>query len=661
MRSTLVLLAWFVFALVGSGVAHAQIALDSRNPERAGHFGRAVAMGDITGDGRADIIVGAQFEDVGAAGDQGRVYVYNGRTRAPIYTLTAPGSPSCGSEGCRFGKAVAAQDVTGDGRADIIVGAPFEDVGGNSNQGRVYVFDGATGALTLTLNTPNPQPTARFGDAVAAGDVNGDGRADVIVGAPSQCFDVPPLTCAGRVFVFDGRTGAMIRTLNTPSPASNGEFGRSVAAGDVTGDGRADVIVGAPGEFVGEGRVYVFDGSTGALIRTLTSPFAFACVLGLPQCSFGFSVSVGGGGASTIIVIGAPLEDDAEPPAVGFPDQGRVYVFRADGALVHALTTPHRERGCPDQCNRFGVAVAAADLNGDGHPDIIAGANAELNKQGRVYLFNGVDGSLLRRLDSPSPVEINEVLFGSAVAAGDVDGDGKADILAGAFRDDVGGVEEQGRAYLFFPAKPPSRRVVIDFETPSLGTADRRINNPYTDVVLGVTFTSAPTVGVTDAVVGLVKNRVTSACVEPADTNQKLGTGRQAFAPEGSIGLGGFPIRATFSIPISASLLEPLFVSVEFQASSGTRLRLRLFDPDGSELVSVAEPALPADGTCGYPGGPRARKVLSVTVARPVAFALMEEVEPDGRVFVIDNFTFGLRPILRPPPRPIPRPEPIPR
>jgi exosortase/archaeosortase family protein len=116
------------------------------------------------------------------------------------------------------------------------------------------------------------------------------------------------------------------------------------------------------------------------------------------------------------------------------------------------LTTPSPGSGCTHECNRFGVAVAADDVNGDGQADFIVGANAEIDKQGKVYVFSGADGTLLRTLDSPSPVETNEVLFGSTATAADVDADGKADIIVGAFRDDVDGVVEQGRAYLFFPS-----------------------------------------------------------------------------------------------------------------------------------------------------------------------------------------------------------------
>lgn len=454
------LVGLWLLGVQGAMEAEAQLAIDSPNPEAGGWFGSAVAAGDVNGDGRVDIVVGARLEDVGITQDQGRVYVFDGCTRALIHTLTAPGSPSCGATfGCRFGQAVSAGDVTGDGQVDIIVGAPMEGVGGNSRQGRAYVFDGATGAPIFILNTPNPHSGARFGASVAAGDVNGDGRADIFVGGPGQCVNVPPLICAGQVFVFDGMTGGVIRTLNSPNPFEGGLFGGSAAAGDVSGDARADVVVGAPGEFGSDGRVHVFDGSTGTLIRTLFGiPL---CNLGHPECWFGFSVSIIGVGSSATFLVGAPLEDVG-----GVPDQGRAYVFGTAVAPLHMLTTPSPGSGCTHECNRFGVAVDAADANGDGQPDFIIGANAEANYQGRVYVFSGVDGTLLRTLDSPSPVEANEVLFGSAVGTGDVDADGKAEVIVGAFRDDVDGVVEQGRAYLFFPpglsltvALDPDRRL----------------------------------------------------------------------------------------------------------------------------------------------------------------------------------------------------------
>jgi hypothetical protein len=175
---------------------------------------------------------------------------------------------------------------------------------------------------------------------------------------------------------------------------------------------------------------------------------------------------------------------------------------------------------------------------------------------------------------------------------------------------------------------------LIDFETPSLGADQRQIINPYVDTATGLTFTAEPE-GFGDEVVGLVKNSATSACVEPPNDDQKLGTGRSG-EPGGAIGLAGFPIRATFPTP-----LDPLAtVSVEFQTKAGATLQLKLLDASGAEVASVTDTALPADGTCGYPGDPRARKTVTATSTQPVAFAIMDVLPMDGTklVFVIDNF-----------------------
>jgi len=185
---------------------------------------------------------------------------------------------------------------------------------------------------------------------------------------------------------------------------------------------------------------------------------------------------------------------------------------------------------------------------------------------------------------------------------------------------------------------PRAWATTVDFETPPLGTAAREIISPYT--ANGVTFTTESSLG--DAVVGLVRNRVTSACVEPADENQKLGTGRKdSSISGGGVGLSPYPIKATFSPVLSPTGTAPVSVSVEFQTSAGATARLRLFDPSGVEVASVSDLALPADGTCGMPGEPRARKVLTAIARQPVAYAIMD-VLPSDRIFVIDNFSFGL-------------------
>ena len=126
-----------------------------------------------------------------------------------------------------FGGSVAVGDVNGDGKADIAVAAYGENVGSNAGQGRVYVFSGADGSLLLTLDTPNPQANANFGGlggvAVAMGDVNGDGKADIAVGANGESVggNVGP----GREYVFSGADGSLLFTLDTPNPQMRGYFG----------------------------------------------------------------------------------------------------------------------------------------------------------------------------------------------------------------------------------------------------------------------------------------------------------------------------------------------------------------------------------------------------------------------------------------------------
>ena len=177
-------------------------------------------------------------------------------------------------EGAGFGRSMAMGNVNGDGKADVAVGVPSEDVGGNADQGRAYVFSGTSGSLLFTLNTPNPQAYASFGFSLAVGDVNDDGKADIAVGAPGE--DVGDNNSQGRVYVFSSADGSLLFTLDTPNPQAGVTFGRSLAMGDVNGDGKGDIVVGAPfaqvGDNYNQGRAYIFSGTDGSLLLTLDTP-----------------------------------------------------------------------------------------------------------------------------------------------------------------------------------------------------------------------------------------------------------------------------------------------------------------------------------------------------------------------------------------------------
>lgn len=179
----------------------------------------------------------------------------------------------------------------------------------------------------------------------------------------------------------------------------------------------------------------------------------------------------------------------------------------------------------------------------------------------------------------------------------------------------------------------------VSFDAPALGLVGRQVVSPY--VAGGVRFTAATDEN-DDAVVGVVRNNATSACADPADNNQKLGTGRNTF-PDGSIGLSDFAIRATFDTPLAPAPGGAVRVAVEFQAIAGTRLRLRLYDAAGAEIAASVVPAEPAAGTCGFPGPARARRIAAAEARTPVAYALMDTIDI-GVVFVLDDFRWSPAP-----------------
>ncbi len=240
------------------------LTLDDPEPQEGALTGYAVtALGDVNGDGVADIAVGVPGKNIG--GDDGvvavgLVYVFSGADGSIIRTINHPTQ----EVHARFGSAVDnAGDIDHDGVADILIGAP--------GQSEAFVFSGKTGVLIFKFTSPAADDPHSFGTSVAGGkDLNNDGIPDFAVGAPLQ------KNSQGAVYIFNGSDGTLQRQLRVRRPQSFARFGAAIhLSADLTGDGRPDILVGVPDQdvngVINAGEVLIFNGANGKLTQTLTS------------------------------------------------------------------------------------------------------------------------------------------------------------------------------------------------------------------------------------------------------------------------------------------------------------------------------------------------------------------------------------------------------
>ena len=340
-------------------------------------------------------------------------------------------------------------DIDRDGDREVITTAGTS-VNGVSGVGRVWILDGRTRAVLLTLDDPEPQPNAGFGSSITClGDVNGDGIPDIAVGAAFQsvysgsgpgCDQPAPNGCnanQGKLYVFSGSDGHLLYSIDDPRPQANAYFGALfvTATNDLNGDGVPDFAAAAPGETVdgvpNAGAAYVFEGRDGHVIRRLTSPTPTSFTA-TNEAFFSMGLTnpgdVDGDHVDDLIVGWAGTTVD------GNVDQGRAYLFSGrTGALLRTFDDP-----VPQPYAYFGSMYAdpyaPGDVNGDGVRDIFIDADGQtvagLPSAGAAYLFSGRDGSLLRTLTSPMPQDNGFFGFISS-PAGDLYRDGRQQLLVG--------------------------------------------------------------------------------------------------------------------------------------------------------------------------------------------------------------------------------------
>ena len=408
--------------------AFEQVAvLDPETPSASGEFGRGIAVSrvELGSTQHPEALVAAV-----ASRTTGKVEVFlldptTGELLSTLSPLVIPNA--FGDQGFIW---ITQGDTNGDSVPDIVVAS--RDVQA------AYTFLGqvSDGTLSYSVGIPILPPAGQsagyFGEALAVGDIDGGGDNEVIVGAPGA--DAGHAKRAGAVFVFkfdaDSSSFVFDRVITAPSPRGGDDFGRSVAVGEVTGDGHPDLVVGAMGRDQSKtrdvGAVLVFPGpvvgnprgvielTTGVQGQNLGYRTAVSNVGGEPAAD----VIAGSYLKSPVVVFTGPVSSGGEP----------------------SYTLPQNSGGTEG----YGTNISSDDINEDGYADVLVAAPNYCTGVAYVSL-SGLSGPLSNRYVIYPPDESEDLMYGWAVAAAP----GSPVFLVGEPRRDVGGITNAGRVYVY--------------------------------------------------------------------------------------------------------------------------------------------------------------------------------------------------------------------
>ncbi|MFF3643092.1 FG-GAP-like repeat-containing protein [Streptomyces sp. NPDC002564] len=380
---------------------------------------------DVNGDGYGDLVIASEATVSGVHG-AGAVVVNTGSSggiaaaRTQIVSQNSAGVPGEAEKDDRFGSALATGDLNGDGYTDVVTGTPKEKVGSDADGGTVAVLWGSKSGLSggTTIDDPAASAHDAFGNRLAVGDFDADGRADLAVGTSDE-----------SVWIFGGVTkggAASHRELKTAIAPTSPDYYRSLSAADFDGDGHDDLVVGGRYDEDGsyDGAALVYPGATG----TYTA---------LPDEAPSATTGDFDGDGHDDLLLGSSDNNRA----VAY--EGSAQGLRASARRTLTQDTPGVP-GATEPDDFFGEGVAAGDLNGDGYDDVAVGAEFEtvgsVPNAGSVTILRGSPdgltgtGAQAFHQGTAGVPGANEAYdrFGSAVHLTDTNRDGRADLAVGA-------------------------------------------------------------------------------------------------------------------------------------------------------------------------------------------------------------------------------------